>query len=213
MKYVSIDIETTGLDRELDQVLQLALVIEDTNKTSGVEVEDLPFFEGLVRYDRISGQAFALTMNAAIIEALAKVGTSSNEAALRGRRVKIYHNVESLIGSAIDFLDEHLECAGEPPLEKRDYVVAGKNVAGFDLPFLPVRFRRCFHHRVIDVGSVALGARGKLWKGNRIPGLADLHDGKMTHDALEDARVVVRLLRKLTNWYQGHYVPGSENDE
>ena len=32
MRYVSIDIETTGLDRQNDQVLEVGAVIEDTDK-------------------------------------------------------------------------------------------------------------------------------------------------------------------------------------
>lgn len=206
MKYVAIDIETTGLDPERDQILQLALVVEDT-KTPDVPIGELPFFEGLVRHDRISGQAFALAMNVGIIKALAKVGTSFAEAALRGRRVKIYSDVELLAVAAIDFLDSKVS----QPTGRRDCVAAGKNAAGFDLPFLPEKLRSCFHHRVIDVGSVALGATPGYWNKPRLPGLSELleviHDPDghrdVTHDALEDARDVVRLLRWVTKGYRG----------
>lgn len=218
MKYVSIDIETTGLNREFDQVLQLALVVEDTDKTSGVEVEDLPSWEGLIYHERLSGDPFALRMNSEIIDALCfdwdDDAPGPKVVDFRGRRIRVYRDLELAVDDALDFLAKAHDTkrgVARVIVKRGIYVAAGKNAASFDLPFIGGLFKTCFHHRVIDVGSVALGARGKLWGGNRIPGLADLHDGKVTHDALEDARVVVQLLRKLTNWYQGSYVPGSEN--
>lgn len=75
------------------------------------------------------------------------------------------------------------------------------------LPFLPEKLRRCFHHRVIDVGSVALGVEPSGWREDRISGLSELlsviSNREATHDALEDARDVVRLLRWLTGNYRG----------
>ena len=48
MKYVSIDIETTGLDPETCQTIQIGAGIEDTNNP--LPIEDLPRFKCLVEH-------------------------------------------------------------------------------------------------------------------------------------------------------------------
>lgn len=210
MKYAAIDIETTGLDRDQDQILQVAIVVEDTERVGSDGIPDilaLPTFEGVIRHERISGHPFALAMNADLIEVIAKAPRGPNaEVELRGRTVRIFDNSDELASGAIDFLDATIDTLNGPPY-RRDYVAAGKNAAGFDLPFLPGKLRVCFHHRVIDVGSVALGVEASSWREDRIPGLSELlsviSNREATHDALEDARDVVRLLRWLTGNYRG----------
>ncbi len=193
MKYVALDIETTGLDPQKDQVLQIAFVIEDTENTES-EVEDLPFFEALIYHERISGHPFALNMNAEIIEALSNndaLHTERGTIDFRGREAGLFGSLHYAITEAFDFLSKN------HPYATPKMVAAGKNAAGFDLPFLGRPVQNAFHHRVIDVGNVALGANPLLWKEDHPPGLADLHDRPPTHDALEDARDVIRILRKI----------------
>ena len=48
MKYISIDIETTGLDRDLCQVLSIGAVIEDTNNIKPLEFEPTVNIESTV---------------------------------------------------------------------------------------------------------------------------------------------------------------------
>lgn len=66
MKYVSIDIETSGLDSENNQILSMAAIIEDT-KTK-LNFEEIPKFNALILQHRINGSPRALTMNKDIIE-------------------------------------------------------------------------------------------------------------------------------------------------
>ncbi len=199
MKFAGLDIETTGLDRELDQVLQLAIVLEDTTKAE-IPVEELPTFEALICHDRLSGNPYALNMNREIVELLATAQPGPVD--FRGRRVEVFANKAAVIFAAIEWLQAHYTNGG--PLEKpRKFVAAGKNAGGFDLPFMGPDFQNRFHHRVIDVGSVALGANRDFWQKDSPPGMRELHDGvEATHDALEDARDVIRLLRKLPNNYR-----------
>jgi len=42
MKYISIDVETTGIDREKCQILSIGAVIEDTENIK--PIKDLTFF-------------------------------------------------------------------------------------------------------------------------------------------------------------------------
>ena len=208
MKLISLDIETTGLDRDRDQILQLAMVAEDTADQGRVPLMDLPFWEGLVYYQRLEGSSIALHMNAEILEALASCdpeyiwdNSHKPRVELRGRMIQVYCGLQLALADAANWVKEHR--ASWMP------TVVGKNVAGFDLSFLPSSFQHLFHHRVVDVGSVALGACSSWWSEGQIPGLSQLyeagHEGNVVHDALFDARRVLGALRKLTGNYGAHY--------
>jgi hypothetical protein len=67
MIYVSIDLETTGLETENHQVLSIGAVIEDTTKPE-IAVEDLPTFHGIIAHNELAGSPFALNMNRDLIE-------------------------------------------------------------------------------------------------------------------------------------------------
>jgi oligoribonuclease len=67
MKYVSIDLETTGLETENHQILSIGAVIEDTLDTR-INVEDLPTFHGVIVHNELTGSPFALNMNRDLIE-------------------------------------------------------------------------------------------------------------------------------------------------
>ena len=69
MKYVSIDIETSGLDPESNCILSFGAIIEDT-KTK-LPYEKVPKFYKIINQQNITGRAFALNMNKDIIETLA----------------------------------------------------------------------------------------------------------------------------------------------
>ena len=75
------------------------------------------------------------------------------------------------------------------------YTAAGKNFAGFDRTFLPPPVARLFRHRVLDPGSMFIN-----WSDPHLAELATIKtrlglDGEVAHDALEDARDVIRCVR------------------
>ena len=202
MKYAAIDIETTGLDRELDQVLQIAIVLEDTGTAAEREIEDLSIFEALIWHPRLSGHAFALSMNAEIVEAFAGIEWNGNlehpkMIDFRGRKVCVYPGLDKACKDAIRFFRREYgrDDGGALP----SIVAAGKNVGTFDIPFLSKAldggFADLFCHRVIDVGSVALGSIPAFWKEEKPPGMRDLHESDPTHDAVDDARDVIMLCK------------------
>lgn len=177
MKYLSLDIETTGIDRSADQILQLAAVVENTEEC--LPLDELPSFSCYIQHDRISGSPFALSMNADILKMLATG---------KGR----YPIVEAhrVSNAFLVFLQEHFGVEGK-------ITAAGKNVAGFDIPFLQRAYPTVasrFSHRSIDPGSFCLDWEegpenlAALKKRFGVP-------GGVTHDALEDARDVVAVLR------------------
>ncbi|MGV3639886.1 MAG: exonuclease domain-containing protein, partial [Adhaeribacter sp.] len=68
MRYVSIDLETTGIRPDRHQIIEFGAVIENTRQHLGLE--DLPRFKRIVRHAEYTGQAFALNMNARIFREL-----------------------------------------------------------------------------------------------------------------------------------------------
>lgn len=182
MRYVSIDLETTGLDPAHDQILQLAMVYEDTELTKAVPVEELPTFVCYVHHDRLTGSGRALAMNGWLIDEI------------YGGKTKARHQVLGPGGMATEaeiWLRKQLRA------DERRLTAAGKNVAGFDMLFLPPDLRQLFTHRCIDVGSVMIDWTESLPLS--LQHLIKRHLDPMkdqSHDALDDARDVIRLLRR-----------------
>lgn len=191
MRYVALDLETTTLEPHPDHVLQIAAVLEDTARAGAVPVEELAAFTAYLHADEVVGQTYALAMNAQILRRISGHEPSPYQVLPRAEAWQAF-------GTWLDTWASLTEDTSGPP---RLWTAAGKNVAGFDLQFLPDRVRARFDHRAIDVGSVFAD-----WHEDRLPGLdrlvraAGIRESGVTHDALEDARDVVRLLR-------GRYVP------
>lgn len=177
MKYVSIDIETTGLDPAKDQVLMVAMIVEDTENTLPREL--LPTFACFVKHPRYEGGPFALWLNSWIFEILAK----NDESAYPIYSVGEWEN------RAEEFLKEHFP-------EGKKIVPAGKNVGSFDLQFFSPTLKNKFAHRNIDPGSVFID-----WKKDKPLSLDDIKSnlgisGEVTHNAVDDAWDVIEVLRK-----------------
>ena len=67
LSYVSIDIETTGLNPEACQTLEIGAVFDDWTRP----LRELPTFHCYVVHEQIVGQPFALALNAGILRRLA----------------------------------------------------------------------------------------------------------------------------------------------
>jgi DNA polymerase III epsilon subunit-like protein len=68
MKYISIDIETTGLDPDFNQILSIGAVIEDT--LNPLPSEELPKFHAVIKRESVYGSIFALNLNKDLIQAM-----------------------------------------------------------------------------------------------------------------------------------------------
>ena len=66
LTYVSIDIETTGLDPETCQILEIGAVWDDWTKP----IDELPVYHRLVYHKEYRGSAYALAMNANLLRHL-----------------------------------------------------------------------------------------------------------------------------------------------
>jgi hypothetical protein len=221
MKYVSIDIETTGIDNENTQTLSIGLVVEDT-----VDVKpliDLPQLEIAIIRERIEGEIFAINMNRQLIAdileyKLARTDEARREIEQRTGREYLYE--EDVTKRIFQFLWDagaldgkfdssyHVEVVNGktyPALTSKMkpfyFNAAGKNFANFDNKFLErlPRWKQCLKARGRTLDPSVLYIDWK--KDDAAPGLGLCKEragfgGVVTHNAIEDAMDVVMLFRK-----------------
>ena len=193
MRYVSLDLETSGPDPLRHQVLELAVVVEDTRRPR--PLAELPSFRRLLRHSEICGTAGALALNARLLVELA---------ANKDPTVVPGGNADSCLpAEVLPQLREFLQAQGFRPdaKDRVRFVMAGKNVASYDLLFL---------RQLPGWGTLLRAEPATLdpavfylnWhKDSRLPSMsickarAQLSDTAVAHEALADALDVVRLLR------------------
>jgi len=221
MKYVSIDIETTGIDNESTQTLSIGLVVEDTIDIK--PIEELPKLEIAIIRERIEGEIFAINMNRQLIAdileyKLARTDEARKEIEQRTGREYLYE--ENVAKRIFQFLYDNGALDGKydptghfeivngksyPALTSKMkpfyFNAAGKNFANFDNKFLErlPRWKQCLkaRGRTLDPSVLFID-----WQNDDCaPGLslckerAGLGD-VVTHNAIEDAMDVVMLFRK-----------------
>lgn len=197
MKYISIDIETTGIDPNKDQILSIGAIIEDTNNP--LPFEECPKFHVALVNDRIEGSPFALNMNK---ELIGLISEWMNADADRREAIENLHGIKFTWDEfvAMHFL-HFLTDNGYPTKFPTSITVAGKNFGTFDKLFLEklpgwtdtVRIKQ----RIIDPAILYVD-----WKSDEeLPNLpkcksrAGLEE-MVTHNALEDAWDVIQVLRQ-----------------
>lgn len=206
MRFVSIDIETTGRDPETCQILQIGAVIEDTLNPK--PIEELPRFSCIVEHQLYTGESFALNMNNWIMKILASLETVTRDERTELRKANRIMG-EGLVARAFY---EWLLVNGIQPwpgskTEKVTINVAGKNFATFDKLFLEKlpgwSSLIQISQRILDPGIVFTDWR----TDEKLPNLTTcmMRSGitdAVTHDAVQDAIDVVRVIRKVTSDYQ-----------
>ena len=198
MIYCSIDIETSGVDLQNDQILEVGAVIEDTEKQ--LSFDEIPKFNAIINHKRLTGSVFGLNMNVRIIEILKNIPRNSETFEKLDYIRK--HNIVDLETLGLSFYT-FLSSNGIKETEHRDVkiIVAGKNFGSFDKNFLEkipsfTKYIK-FGHRSIDPANFYID----FSSDTEIPSLdecmkrAEIRD-TATHVALQDAWDVVRVLRK-----------------
>ena len=216
MVYVSIDIETSGLDHEKHKVLSIAAIIEDTEKK--LPYEDCPKFNAVILQNEITGSPRALTMNKGLIAMIGDYLEGNDEVRFNMDTILNYSfhekdnvikefymflwcNGFSLLGSPSTHVNGKLTPIIDGKTKPITLNVAGKNFGTFDKLFLQelpwwqklIRTRQ----RVLDPAILMVD-----WKNDKsLPNLTQCKeragvDGIVTHDALEDAWDVIEVMRK-----------------
>ena len=225
MRYISIDIETTGLDPENCQVLSIGAVIEDTNDIK--PISDLPTFHGVVLHNTIEGNPCSLNMNKDLIELISRYQTSKTKEdrdLIESTSGVKFHKKEDIIEAFYHWLVENgfvefdgIDSGGYVKMENGKMLpvitnktkpihitAAGKNFATFDLKFLEKmpRWKQLIkvRQRILDPSILYVD-----WKQDEVPPSfilckkrADLPE-ELAHDAVKDSQDVISLLRKEYN--------------
>jgi oligoribonuclease len=220
MVYVSIDIETSGLDHEKNKVLSIGAIIEDTEKK--LPYEDCPKFNAIVLQNEIVGSPRAITMNKEIIAMIGEYleGTDETRHLMNTHSDYSFYESDDVVKQFYYWLETNglgyglmnsghygkaqdgkwlpLINSATKPITLN---VAGKNFGTFDKLFLQqlpwwqklIRTRQ----RVIDPAILMVD-----WKNDTsLPNLTTCKEragvsGIVTHNALEDAWDVIEVLRK-----------------
>jgi hypothetical protein len=216
MKYVSIDIETSGLNHDMNHVLSIGAIIEDTNNK--LPYEELPKFNAIVLQNNIQGSPRAVTMNQEIISLMGDYleGTDEVRKSLNSNSGYEFYEEEDVVKEFYKFLwsngfatldspSTHVNGKLTPIIDGRTKPitlnVAGKNFGTFDRLFLVelpwwqklIRTRQ----RVLDPAILCVD-----WENDTsLPSLTTCKErmnveGIVTHNALEDAWDVIEILRK-----------------
>lgn len=185
MKYISIDIETTGIDPKTCQIIEFAAIIEDTENI--LPFKKIPKYERIIKHPSYSGSAFAINMNQRIFKILAENSSQDIIPAESLARGFYYFTASNgLHGETLN--------------------VAGKNFARFDWEFLinipDWNKYITMSHRVIDPAILCVN-----WKwDDHLPNSELCKSrtkikGPVTHKALDDAWDVIQIIRKKTKNY------------
>jgi len=172
--YVALDIETTGLDTQTCQVLEIAMVVD----VQGLSVRDCPVFHAIIRPEGlIVGEPYALAMNSRVLGLIADG---------KGHE---WDGVVDDIQSWLTALVGHGMTA----------TLLGKNVGSFDIqvmrryPHWPSKF---FSYHSLDVGSLYATPEGiKSQKQLMREFGQDFDFPGNEHEAVYDARCSLALAR------------------
>jgi len=208
MIYISIDIETSGLNPDMNNVLSIGAIIEDTTKK--LPYEELPKFNAIVLQNNIQGSPRAITMNSNIISMMGEYLEGKDEVReiLNNNSGYKFYTEDEVVKEFYYFLINNGYEDGylvRPVINGQTKPitinVAGKNFGTFDKLFLEelpwwkklIRTRS----RIIDPSILFVD-----WSNDEaIPSLTKCKEranieGIVTHNALEDAWDVIELLRK-----------------
>ena len=166
MKYLSLDLETTGLVRHPDNILQIAAVVEDVKNHK--PLEELPRWVCFVKHENYTGSAYALHLNSWVFGHILNPKESPYPVL----------DLNDALTGLTEFVKENFG-------EEKPYL-AGANVGTFGIQFFPDEIKRLFHDRTIEAGSVLID-----WN----TGPRDISP-ECDHDALNDSLLVIKKLRE-----------------
>lgn len=222
MKYISVDIETTGLNPETNQILSIGVIVEDTNNK--LPFEQLPKFHCAIVREEIVGGLFALNLNRDLIQTInfwnnadeqTKKQIEENTEMIFCKEDEVVQHLfrflykndvldKAVYNKTINTVCEQVDGVIYPILKsnitKSHLTIAGKNFGTFDKLFIEKlpRWQQVFkiRQRIIDPTILFTD-----WKNDEtLPNLTTCKEraktgGEVTHDAIDDAWDVIALMR------------------
>lgn len=195
MRYISLDIETTGIDPEQHEILSIGAVIEDTNNK--VPLEELPKFYAIIPHKNITGNIKALDMNRELISIINEYNDCDfrDIKELEDKYKAKFYSKENIVEAFSKFCFKNdIVCS------HYNITFAGKNFGTFDKLFLEKlpHWKERIHTAKQIIDPAILYTDWK--KDNYLPSLSLCKirlgiEGIVTHNALDDALDVVKILR------------------
>jgi DNA polymerase III epsilon subunit-like protein len=174
LSYVAVDIETTGLNPDTCQILELGAVFEDWSQP----MAKLPTFHRYIAHNTVTGDPFALQMNATCLKKIATRTPGDLDFCL----------IQDLFWQFRQWLQE---CGWYDKITP-----AGKNFANFDYQFLKKCGFNIFLHRTLDPTTLYWQPEDEKLPDMKTCLLRAGMSGHVAHTALEDALSVVHLIRR-----------------
>lgn len=193
MLYLSLDIETTGLNPKTCDIVQFAAVLDDLSNPQ--PLDKLPKFQTFLTKKNFNGEPFALSMHPQIFRKIADAQQKhieENEFGDRFMRIKDLPTALQLFLSGNGVPED-------PKSGRYKITLAGKNVAMFDFPFLKKKIKNwgniTFLHRVLDPAVLYWQPGDRVLPDSKLCMERAGLTGEVAHTALEDALMVVKLIR------------------
>lgn len=199
MKYVSLDIETTGTNPDQNDIIEFGAVIDDFANQKPIIT--LPKLRVIVAHHSYTGNAFAIDLNKNLFSELAKLTREDMQNLNKDNKITkdgiLYCMKKELPFIFKSFLLDNGYKENEDG--KIKITVAGKNVAGFDIPFLKKisTWNKCISasHKCLDPGILYT-----IPTDSEVPGMATCKiraglEESVYHTAIEDSIDVIKLLR------------------
>lgn len=173
--YISLDLETSGLDWTRHKVLEIGAVVDYPHRP----IMECPAFERVIFHSELKGEPIALAMNAGLLSRMPEEGVLEERAWRQFR----------------DFIFTFNEDGG------RKFNWLGQQVGSFDVQFLMFQMPNYealgASHRMLDVGSM-YAKQGEDMKsmgdlGNELARKCGITGNP--HEALYDARVTLAMAR------------------
>jgi DNA polymerase III epsilon subunit-like protein len=197
MKYVSLDLETTGRVAGQHYVTEFGVVIDDLSKPR--PVDSLPSLTGYITHGENNEMLWELGALLMFQDRLEEYN--------KAEKIPVEDVVERILQFIGPFMiPDYAKLVSTPgfdlhdALKKQRITFAGKQFPGFDkkfIEYLPNGYRLIdvMHYRSMDPGSMFV-----LPTDNEIPSTSECMKragigGSVQHRALDDARNVVRLIR------------------
>jgi hypothetical protein len=212
MKYISLDIETTGLDKDKNQVVEVGAVLDEIGSTT--PIEELPKFRAVLLHDVLVSAVYCANLHRDLwVEILEAQQIYSSEikkdsfvvGVFGGREHTVYCKPKMFETLFHRWLGENFfsPFRAEETRNNSETIkinVAGKNPGTFDIPFLEAlpgwRGLVKFQRRVLDPASHCI-----LPDDEHIPDLQECLkrcglEGTVQHTAVDDAIDIIRVIRQ-----------------